>query len=92
MEEDPTASRVHYYPNPLGPSLTVDLSEYPSRDVSLTLLDLMGREVYSAERTLEERQRTLELDLRSLKIQQGIYVMRIASPGLPVQQYKLFKE
>ena len=89
---DESSARVKYYPNPLEQSLTVDLANYPSRIISLTLSDLIGREVYTEERKLDEGDAAVEIDISRLNLQPGIYVMQIASPGMDVQRHKLFKK
>ena len=80
---------VKYYPNPLQDLLVVDFAQYSAEEVTVSLLDLMGREVHQEQKQLVGTDRRLEIDISQLNLRRGIYVMQVASPQGGVQKYKL---
>lgn len=69
------------YPNPTSGAVNIDLSEYMDRAVRLELFNVQGKALQSIE--LNTAETVLErLDLNAY--QDGIYLIRVQSAGLPV--------
>jgi len=77
------------YPNPTGGDLNVDLTSYFGRAVRLEVYSLEGKLLQFSE--LDEVQNTLErLDLKGL--QNGMYLVKVKSAGLPDAVRRVVKQ
>jgi hypothetical protein len=77
------------YPNPTGGDLNVDLTSYFGRAVRMEVYSLEGKLLQFSE--LDEVQTTLErLDLKGL--QNGMYLVKVKSEGLPDATRRVVKQ
>mgnify|MGYP000122275570 CR=1 FL=1 len=69
------------FPNPASSEVTIDLSAYPDRAVRLALYDVQGRLLQALELNTGE---TMIGRLNLTGYQDGIYLIRVQSAGMPV--------
>ncbi|MGE0636768.1 MAG: T9SS type A sorting domain-containing protein [Bacteroidia bacterium] len=68
---------VSLFPNPVDENLTLTISENENEKVSVSIIDIAGREVYSvAELNLTSENKNIVIDTESLT--QGVYFCRVS--------------
>ncbi len=72
----PSALRLSPNPAPAGASLTIHLSAMPDGPLRLTISDLLGRRVYSADYELAAGMKSLSID--KLSLNSGSYQLSVA--------------
>ncbi len=75
--EEESATVFNIYPNPNTGSFKVEFAETTNQKTRLTLVDGLGRMIYSKEISMNEK--TLSINLP--KISAGVYVVQIVSEG-----------
>jgi ligand-binding sensor domain-containing protein len=64
---------VNYYPNPAHTSLTIELGELPANKTTLTITDVLGKEV------LKTNLQLLSTDLNISHLKSGVYMLSVYS-------------
>jgi hypothetical protein len=82
---------MRVYPNPVkDDQVTVDLGLEPSSFVTLEVYDQIGKPLMQ-KRWIPESQ-YIGLDLNSLNIDSGLYLIKVKQDGLPLKILRLMKE
>ncbi|UII25209.1 T9SS type A sorting domain-containing protein [Fulvivirga maritima] len=66
---------VEVYPNPFAGAITINASSLESKEVEVSVTDIMGRQVMAEPFSLEMGQSSLRLELGELP--KGVYILRI---------------
>ena len=74
IEENPM--NLDFVPNPAREFTTVVIEGFESREKTITMFDLYGKLVFSTK--VEADQNILELDLETLNVHTGVYLIRVS--------------
>lgn len=72
--EDPIAAGFKLYPNPTDNLLNIDLSDYIGQSITITVTDILGRQVLQKN---SNDNVVLSLDLAELNLKEGMYILSI---------------
>jgi PKD repeat protein len=81
ITEHPTLSGWNMYPNPSSGETTIAYTLSQNADVSISLYDLVGREVVPAEKISNQIAGAHEMKLEASALQPGIYLVRLIAGG-----------
>lgn len=79
-------------PNPVKDIFDLSLSNVHSDNVTLTLMDVLGRTVYYGNKALPEGTHSITLNSSELQMSSGIYYMKIDADDVNNQMIKIIKE
>ncbi len=82
---------IKAYPNPVGSSLTVDLTSDMQGKVTIELISMDGRIFFTKAEIVADGQNTLALDLSGIKINPGTFFLRIENEGGTGKTLKMIK-
>ncbi|MCS7085033.1 MAG: T9SS type A sorting domain-containing protein [Bacteroidia bacterium] len=85
----PASFEAKIYPNPTRNEASVRLNDLPRTTLRISLLDALGREIWSAS---EKVSGNVELSLPTAGRSPGIYYVRLAAPGFAPKALKLIVE
>jgi hypothetical protein len=88
-ENKPAVFTAVLYPNPTRADATIELKNMPATTVRFSLLDVNGKELWSATQPMAGNAR---LDLPMHGRPAGVYFVRVAAPGFAAQALKLVVE
>jgi hypothetical protein len=91
INEEAMASIVAY-PNPFVDHITVDFHDVSSNDVTITIIDQLGRLVYENKQSVAPGSSKIEINLSPANMTPGIYVMKINSKNIKNKTIKLIKQ
>lgn len=77
-------TNMNVYPNPASSDVTIDFRMNESKDVNVTVMDMMGRIVIDKKHSAQEGSNTLGLDVSNLE--QGVYLIAIGDNGESVKK------
>ena len=81
------ANGFHLYPNPSGGAITLELSGYLEQELSISIYNALGREVYRRPGQVQE-EALLRIDLREQQLPDGVYWLAVqADEGRMVKQF-----
>jgi hypothetical protein len=77
----------YIYPNPFDNQINIDLTLEESKNFSITLVNLVGKKIFSQEHSLDSGAHTLKIDIKN-DLPKGIYFLTI---NFENKQQKTFK-
>ena len=83
---------VNAYPNPVTDELHVNMSGTEGEAATISVIDQLGRVVYSEEKTLSGYADTFEVNVASLGLNPGIVFVQVNSPSNGKKTFKLLKQ
>jgi hypothetical protein len=75
---------VKTYPNPFGNSLTIDLSTYKKTDVTIELIDILGRQIFVKK--VENTEGVLSVPISTVGLPNGTYFLKVSDGQQTIQQ------
>ena len=91
----PTSSRVRYqlYPNPLqADQLTLQFEQLVSGKITFEIRNEQGILITSGTKNVEKRTKLLSLDLKSLSLTSGVYLIKVRSYQIDESVHRLVVE
>lgn len=88
--EENSANNVHslaVFPNPVSNVAELNYNLNKSGDVKITLSNILGQQVRTLDSGIKDAgSNTLKIDLGSMGLQDGVYVINVAAEGMSSQQ------
>lgn len=87
-----TPVEIATYPNPVADILTVEMTGPAGEVATISLIDPLGRIIFTEQQTMDGPAQIFELDVSSLKVQPGMILLQIDAPGYQQKMIKLIKQ
>lgn len=89
LEESALSRSLRLYPNPVEDILSIELNVEGQNDVTIRLMDVSGKQVLSATKSMKEKEAKTTIDLS--KLAKGVYMIEV-SDGQQTAVRRLIKE
>ncbi len=79
INENENAITVTAQPNPFNENATLFFSQKTEQQLTLSLIDVLGKEVFSANKNYTAGEHSIDIIADALKLAKGVYTFRISS-------------